>query len=297
MNTRALRSFIKVYERKSISSAAKDLNISPQGLSKVIKQLEYDLGADLFYRGIQGMDATESGELLYARARHICYLLDDIKKELDLLNKHSGALTVIVSYSATAIVPVQKILGFSDLNPLIQVQLKEYPDGFPFGESFQDEVDVGIIVGVHEFNNCKQDLLYEGETVILVPQGHPLSSRSEISLSDLDGESLVQKLVTFGGDTRFQDTCEELGVFPTITYETDNHNSIHTLCKTKGYLAISIDFIEDQLRDPQLCIVRIKEKIPQNIYLISRYRESQNRAVSLFLDYIKKETSGGCNEV
>ncbi len=40
MNTRTLRCFIEVYEKKSIAAAAKEVYISPQGLSKIIRQLE-----------------------------------------------------------------------------------------------------------------------------------------------------------------------------------------------------------------------------------------------------------------
>ncbi|WP_062049562.1 LysR family transcriptional regulator [Bacillus sp. JCM 19034] len=81
MNIEVLQHFIKVYEKKSVNSAAKDLFITPQGLSKTIKQLELDLEAELFIRGPRGMVATECGELLHARAKHICYLMEDIKRK------------------------------------------------------------------------------------------------------------------------------------------------------------------------------------------------------------------------
>ncbi len=288
MNTRALRSFIKVYERKSISAAAKELHISPQGLSKVIKQLEYDLGADLFFRGIQGMEPTESGELFYARAQHICYLLEDIKKELDLLNKHTSALTVLVSYSATMVVPVEKILEFSIEHPLIHVQLKEYPDGFPFLESFQDEVDIGIVVGPKDLSNCNQELLYKGETVVVVPNSHRFADRSELSLFELEGEQIIQRPMSFDGDNLFYEQYQNI-ISPNVLYETDNHLSIHRLCKEKNVMALSVDFIERSICDPSLKVLKLKEKIPQDLYLVSRFRENQNRAVSLFLDYIKEK--------
>lgn len=44
MNIKELISFLKVCETKSISRASKELYISPQGLSKTIKNLEKELG-------------------------------------------------------------------------------------------------------------------------------------------------------------------------------------------------------------------------------------------------------------
>ena len=65
MDTKDLRSFMRVYEEKSINKAAKQLFITPQGLSRVIHNLETDLGTSLFERTPGGMIPTESGTYLY----------------------------------------------------------------------------------------------------------------------------------------------------------------------------------------------------------------------------------------
>lgn len=118
MNTESLEYFIKVYEKKSFNSAAKDLFITPQGLSKMVKQLEMDLETELFYRGSRGVEPTEYGELLYARAKHICYLIEDIKKEISIMSGSKGILNLMVTYSTAAALPMNLLLGFP----------KEYPN-------------------------------------------------------------------------------------------------------------------------------------------------------------------------
>ena len=64
MNTKDLKCFQAVYEEKSVSRAARRLFITPQGLSKIIRQLEEELQASLFVRTARGMEATESGKFL-----------------------------------------------------------------------------------------------------------------------------------------------------------------------------------------------------------------------------------------
>ena len=65
MDTKDLRAFLRVYEEKSVNKAAKQLFITPQGLSRVIHNLETDLGTTLFTRTPGGMLPTDSGVYLY----------------------------------------------------------------------------------------------------------------------------------------------------------------------------------------------------------------------------------------
>lgn len=55
MDTKDLRCFRHVYEERSINQAAKQLFITPQGLSRIIAKLEGELQTELFKRTPMGM--------------------------------------------------------------------------------------------------------------------------------------------------------------------------------------------------------------------------------------------------
>lgn len=288
MNTESLQNFIKVYEKKSVSAAAKDLFITPQGLSKTIKLLEMDLQVELFHRGSSGMEATEYGELLYARAKHICYLMDDIKKEISIMSGEKSTLSVVVTYATTSAVPTDLLFGFSEIYPNIQMKLREFPDEYPIGKLFQEEADVGLIMGHEEIENCEYELIIPGEVVLLVSKKHPLAVKNEISIIELENIPLVLKAVETDKEHSLVDKCLEYGFTPHVKYEIGNIATAHKLCELKGLVAVSVDFVEDALKDEKLKIIRLKEKIPQNIYLITRNRFIQSKAVALFRSYIKE---------
>ena len=69
MDTRDLKVFVAVYETKSITRAAKDQFLSPQGCSKIIQKIEGELGTSLFARNHFGVAPTPQGDALYRRAQ------------------------------------------------------------------------------------------------------------------------------------------------------------------------------------------------------------------------------------
>ncbi|SDY10742.1 DNA-binding transcriptional regulator, LysR family [Evansella caseinilytica] len=288
MNTEALEYFIKVYEKKSVTAAAKDLFITPQGISKTIKQLEMELETELFSRGPRGMKATESGELLYARAKHISYLMKDIKKEIDIINGKKGTLNVVVTYSPSLAISSYFIFQFMELYPDIQMKLREFPDEYSVGKLFEEEADVGIVIGNEGIENCECEMIAAGEVVAVVSRQHRLAEKEEISIIELENESLVLKSVGEGKEHGLVDKCLEYGFTPAVKHEFGSIITAHHLCKMSGYVAVSIDFVEEALKDDELKIIRLKEKIPQNIYLITRKSVHQSKAVSLFQQYIKE---------
>lgn len=288
MNKETLEYFIKVYEKKSITAAARDLFITPQGLSKTIKQLELDLNAELFNRGPQGMDPTECGELFYARAKHICYLMDDLVQEISIMSGGKGVLDVLVTYSATVVIPPDYLFAFSKKYSDIQMRLRELPDEYPMEKLFEEEVEVGIIFGNDEIENYDCELIHAGEVVAVVSKNHPLAKNDEISIKDLEKETILLKAVEPGKEHPLLDMCLDMGFTPKVIHEYGNIETAHRLSEANDYITISVDFVEEAIQDTQLKIIRTKEKIPQNIYLVSRKRDVQSKSVSLFKNYIKQ---------
>ncbi|WP_334075063.1 MULTISPECIES: LysR family transcriptional regulator [Paenibacillus] len=289
MNTEALEYFIKVYEKKSVTAAAKDLYITPQGISKTIRQLELELEAELFYRGPRGMEATQAGELLHARAKHIHYLIEDIKKEISIISGRKGLLNVLITYSITSVLPVDLLYRFSKDHPDIQIKLKEYPDDYPISKMFEEEVDVGLVIGTAEVEECEFERLAGGEVVVVVSKEHPLARQNEISILELANEELVTKSAGQGKESGFIEKCLEYGFTPKVVHEFGNLISAHRLCEQYGAVAVSIDFVEESLRNDNLKWIRLKEKIPQDIYLVYRKRGVQSKAVALFQNYVKEK--------
>ena len=288
MNTESLEYFIKVYEKKSVKAAARDLFITPQGLGKMIKQLEKDLETELFYRGAKGVEATEYGELAYARAKHICYLIDDLKKEVNVMGDNKCIINVTATNSIALIMPINLLFSFSKEESNIEMKFREIPDEYSVEKVFEDEeVDIGIFMSNEKNDKFEYENIISGESVIVVSKNHPLSKKEEVSIKDLEYEKLVLKTTELGEEHVFTSKCLEYGFTANIEYEISNIITAHKLCKSDNIILISSDFIEDEIKDEELKIIRLKEKIEQNVYLVSKKNSIKAREIMKLKNYIK----------
>jgi DNA-binding transcriptional LysR family regulator len=77
-----LRVFVRVMDRGSFSSAAKDLKITPSAVSKLVSRLEDRLGVRLLERSTRRLVLTPEGETFLARARRIVADIDEAEAEV-----------------------------------------------------------------------------------------------------------------------------------------------------------------------------------------------------------------------
>ena len=87
-----LRQFVEVANRRSISLAAQQLNISQSALSRAVQKLEDSYGAPLFVRTGGGMELNACGSALYGHALKILPALDQAREEIEQLQGRSRAV-------------------------------------------------------------------------------------------------------------------------------------------------------------------------------------------------------------
>lgn len=76
MEIRILRAFLEIAREGSMTAAAEVLHVSQPALSKQMKDLENELGQELFRRGSRSVSLTDAGTLLRRRAEDILDMVD-----------------------------------------------------------------------------------------------------------------------------------------------------------------------------------------------------------------------------
>ncbi|WP_054685962.1 LysR family transcriptional regulator [Microbacterium sp. No. 7] len=111
LDLQRLRCFLAVAEEKHFARAAARLNMTPPPLSRQIKQLERELGGQLFVRGYHDIELTPLGESLVEPVRRALAAVDAVGTLADELSGRDSPLRV----GATPFAPTPFLDGFLEL--------------------------------------------------------------------------------------------------------------------------------------------------------------------------------------
>ena len=146
MKLNALRALIAAIDTGSLRSAAKKLDVSQPALTKMVKELEAELGAPLLERSTTGVIPTAQGKILYARATAATRELDEAAQQIGQMGgRMVGELSVGAVPLALLMLIPEAVRTFSAEYPSIMLQLREELNVAQLSQLHQKAVDV--IVG------------------------------------------------------------------------------------------------------------------------------------------------------
>lgn len=123
MELRQLKYFAKAAETLNFSDAAKCLNIAQSSLSQQIKQLEDELGTQLFIRNCHSIRLTEAGEVMLPFALKTIHEADACADRIhDLRKMLTGTLNIGVTHSFSPIL-TESVISFMKMYPGIKLNI------------------------------------------------------------------------------------------------------------------------------------------------------------------------------
>lgn len=143
MKHQHIKAFVQVADSGSIRAAARALRISQSALTRSMKELEEDVGAELLNRSYRGVTFSDAGKALLARARHILATMDRARDEVRQISGGAGAKIAI------GITPVVATTVFPDIYRRFA---HEFPDAqLTLKEGFMTEIVPGLLEGQLDF--------------------------------------------------------------------------------------------------------------------------------------------------
>ncbi len=189
MNLAQLRAFAGVARSGSVSDAALDLGLTQSAVSHALASLERELGARLITRDRAGCLLTELGARLLPDAAEAIWHADRVAEiaaaESGL---REGRLRIgILPSAASVILPL--IAGFRRRYPGVTVAVFEGTDQEVRDWIEYRTVDLGVVTG--PCPDLEAVLLAEDEMLAVVPSGHRLASRKDITVPELADEPFL----------------------------------------------------------------------------------------------------------
>lgn len=176
----------------SIRQAALLLNVAPSSVSRVLRQLEEELGTLLFERVRQRLKLTSAGELLLYRARSSLTELNSACSEINELHGlHRGTVSIAVVESvARGLLPLA-LDDFWKRHPAITVDIKVMGSQQAANAVAEGDADLAVIFDVRVPRTVRRIASVSLPLGVLAKPGSEMAQRGEIKLFDLANEKVI----------------------------------------------------------------------------------------------------------
>ncbi len=229
LELRHLRYFVAVAEELSFTRAAEKLHMAQPPLSTQIRQLEEEMGAQLFVRDKRRVYLTQPGREMLERARAILAATVDAKEAVRrTASGEVGTLRLgyVPSAMFTEALPTV-IRRYKERFPFIQLHLHEIPSMEQLYAVQNRELDVGIVRRPDTSipTGVRMEEWYQAPLVAAIPKDHRLASRDTLRIADLKDEPLIlfPRQSGIGLYWRVVDLCARAKFRPRIVQETRDY--------------------------------------------------------------------------
>ena len=215
-----LRYLVAVAENDlNITQAARVLHAAQPGVSKQLKQLEDELGFQLFERkGRALVRPTDAGTKVIDRASQIVRQARSIKALASELRKdEAGSLSIATTHTQARYVLPQVLKRFRDKYPKVRLHLHQGNSEQIADLATTDRIDLAIATGASPmFSGLVRLPCFRWHRAIVVPDGHPLGEISKPTMAELAQYPLVTYSFSFSGPASLVELFAEEGLTPNV---------------------------------------------------------------------------------
>lgn len=288
MNIHDLRSFQVIAKEKSLTKASKLLYMTPQGLSKIVKNLEHELDCKLIVRAASGISLTESGQCLAEYADRTVADYGELRNEiLHIEQRNRGVVDLLSAYGILRLVTPECIRAFQTKHPEIEFHYREYPDRQV--ERLFQEREGNVAFSIADFDEKLYNIteLESFPVKLLVNEAHPLSKRESVTINDLKGEPLYIESSEFKIHHMIVDRCRAAGFEPDIMFETSGFSLCHKMVKANKGISVTVDFVFDDMKENGLRMIPFSDGVYEwRICMLTRKGDSPCDAVEIFKQHV-----------
>ena len=208
MDIRQLTYFLTIAEEGQITAAARRLHMAQPPLSQQMKNLEEELGVQLFKRGPRQVQLTDAGEILLRRAQQIVNLSDSTLREItDFKEGLRGTLAIGTVSSSGSIIGIRFEIYEGNTFKIIELLQKGL-------------IEVGLVRTPFNQESLHCKFLQEDPMVLaLTEELDWCPDKTEITLSDLAEQPLI---IYRRFDQLIHETCAVYNVTPTVFCRCDD---------------------------------------------------------------------------
>lgn len=256
MKLQQLRYLVEIVQQDlNISAAAEKLNTAQPGISKQIKQLEDELGLDLFVRNGKHLAAlTVAGEEILGMARRCLQNASNIERlASEFRSSSQGQLTIATTHTQARYALPGTVSKFRQSYPEVSLHLNQGSPPQIAELAANGTADFAIATEAMEhFDELVMLPCYHWNRCILVPPDHPLCQLDHVSLSDVANHPIVTYTFGFTGRSLLDKAFIMQGLKPQVVLTAVDADVIKTYVRLGLGVGIVANMAYDATADADL---------------------------------------------
>jgi DNA-binding transcriptional LysR family regulator len=239
MELRQLEAFAAVITTGSVTAAGRLLGRSQPAITRLIQELEAEVGYALFTRNGPRVTPTEQGILLYEDVEHVLTGLHRIQKRAGEIGRGESRPLRIAATSALAAGLVPVALAQPDIAGAAQtIQLRSLPPEQVVHEVLSGAVDIGVASLPLEHRGVVVHWIGQSACVAALRDDDPLARHDRLPLAACEGRRIVTMQNPYRLRRRLDHAFAQADVAPAGLIETNS--SMNALTAVRAGLGISV---------------------------------------------------------
>lgn len=259
MNLQQMRSVREAVRRGfNLTEVAQALFTSQPGVSRQIRELEDELGVEIFVRaGKRLTGLTAAGQAVVPIVERLLLEAENLRRAGESFAQEAGGeLTIVTTHVQAKYRLPDTVRAFRAAHPQVSVHLRQGSAASVARRVLAGEADIGIATDVLP---PYEDLLalpcYQWNYRVVVPHGHPLADGTPLTLERLAAHPIVTYDGEYSGRQHIDDAFGRAGLKPRFTILAMNADIIKTYAEDGAGVGIVAEMAYDETLDDGLVAV------------------------------------------
>jgi LysR family cys regulon transcriptional activator len=256
MNFQQLRSAREAARHEfNLTEVAQALHTSQPGVSRQIRELEEELGVDLFVRACKRLTGlTQPGREVLPIIERLLLEADNLlRASEDFAKQGNGTLTIVTTHAQARYSLPDAVQDFRARFGGVVLHLHQGSPAHVAQMLRSGEADIGIATDVlTQFDDLVALPCYRWTYSVVVPRGHPLAAIAPLTLEALAGFPLITYDRGYTGRAHIDDAFRQRNLTPSFTILAMNADVIKTYVEMGMGVGIVATMAYDEARDAGL---------------------------------------------
>ena len=295
MTLQQLKYALTIADCGSMNEAAKQLFLSQPSLSETIKELENEIGLDIFLRSNRGIVITPEGEEFLSYAKQVIdqyellqskYIEKNIKKKFSVSTQH-------YTFAVKAFVETVKQIGMEHyefaVHETTTASVIENVKNFKseIGVLYQNDFNEKVLNKMFKENGLEFVELFSCDTFVYIWKGHPLAKQKVISMEELDEYPCLSFDQGKNNSLFLAEEMKSTYEYKRLIKANDRATLLNLMVGLDAYTLCSGIICED-LNGSDYCAIPLAETEKMRIGYIKRKGAKVSHIGEIYIDELKK---------